>query len=210
LSGTDSTPQEWTVQTVAGETLRVQTESEQRWFNDSRTTYLSQTKFSETTDLRDLDRLLFMELMIFRLSHFLAQGSDYDGFEVDDALLRRNVREYSEQITRVKSSMGLTKQARDEAAHDGDLSAYITNLKAKAKIFGLHREAQLTKALVLMNELSAIVEAYDRSDAEERKKLGFETPEEIIDWVRHTMLPEYRALDEHFRKNDQRYWIRTM
>jgi hypothetical protein len=202
--------QSWTVQTVAGETLRVQTEAEARWFIDSRDTYLTQTKFSETTDLRDLDRLLFMELMVNRLSHFLAQGSDYDGFEVDDALLRRNVREYSEQITRVKSSMGLTKQARDEAAHDGDLSAYITNLKAKAKIFGIHRETQLTKALVLVNELSAILGAFDRSDVEERKKLGFENEAEILDWVRSTMLPEYRAIDEHFRSSSQRYWIRTM
>jgi hypothetical protein len=198
------------VQQVSGEQMVVQTTAELRWYENSRDTYLKQTKFTEMTDLRDLDRLLFMELMIFRMSQFLGRGTDYDEFEIDEALLRRNVREFSEQITRVKSSMGLTKSARDATANDGDLSVYIANLKSRAKIFGIHRENQLTKALVLMNELSAIVGAYDRSDEEERQKLGFRNEGEILDWVRETMLPEYRELDQHFRANEQRYWIREM
>ncbi len=199
-----------TVQLVSGESITVLTDREQRWFVASRDAYITQTKFTETTDLLDLDRLLFQELMVFRLSQYLAAGTDYDGFEIDDTLYRRNVREYSEQITRLKSSMGLTKAARDEAANDGDLSTWISNLKARAKIFGIHREKQLTRALVLMNELSAIVTAFDRSDAEERARLGFQDEKEIIEWIRDRMLPEFRELDEHFRLNQQRYWIREM
>jgi hypothetical protein len=199
-----------TVTTVAGEELTVLTPAERRWFESSRDTYIAQTKFTETTDLRDLDRVLFMELMTFRLSQQLAAGHDYDGFEIDETLFRRHVREYSEQITRLKASMGLTKAARDEAANDGDLSSYISNLRQRAKIFGIHREKQLTRALVLMNELASIVGAYDRSDAEERGKLGFENDKEIVDWVREIMLPEFKQIDEHFRANQQRYWIREM
>jgi hypothetical protein len=198
------------VKLVSGEDLTVLSLAEQRWFTGSRDTYMSQTKFTETTDLRDLDRLLFMELMVFRLSQYLAAGSDYDGFEIDDTLLRRNVREYSEQITRVKGSMGLTKQARDDAANSGDVSVWMSEMKAKAKVFGIHREKQLTAALVLMNELSAVVGAYDRSDGEERAKLGLETEKDIVDWVRSTMLPEFKAIDDHFRTHEQRYWIRSM
>ncbi len=200
-----------TVTNIAGEELVVLTQAEKRWFETSRETYLSQTKFTETTDLRDLDRLLFMELMIFRLSHHLSAGTDYDGFDIEDeALLRRNVREYSEQITRLKGSMSLTKAARDEAASSGDLSVYISDLKARAKIFGIHRENQLTKALTLVQELSAIVGAFDRSDTEERAKLGFEDEHEILEWIRHTFLPEFHQLDAHFRQNEQRYWVRQM
>jgi hypothetical protein len=200
-----------TVGLVSGETLTVLTAVEARWFTQSRDTYMAQTKFTETTDLRDLDRLLIQELMIFRLSQHLAQGKDYDDFPIEDeALLRRNIREYSEQITRLKSSMGLTKSARDDAQNAGDFSTWLTNMKIRAKEFGINRENQLTKALVLMNELSSIVGAYDRSDTEERQKLGFENETEIVDWIRHTMLPEYRAIDEHFRQNSQRYWIRSM
>jgi hypothetical protein len=104
-----SAPTTVKVKLVSGEEITVLTPAEARWFESSRDTYMSQTKFTETTDLRDLDRLLFMELMVYRLSQYLAAGVDYDGFEIDDTLLRRNVREYSEQITRVKGSMGLTK-----------------------------------------------------------------------------------------------------
>lgn len=196
------------VQTVSGQPLKVLNAAEQRWFNDSRDDYLTQTKFTENTDLRDLDRLLIMELMIFRLSQHLASGSDYEGFEIDETLLRRNVRELSEQINRTKGAMGLTKKARDESAAEGDFSGWLTDLKVRAKIFGIHREHQLTKALVLMNELSAIVGAFDRSDAEERRKLGFEDEKEIVGWVRERMLPEYLELDTHFRETDQKYWIR--
>jgi hypothetical protein len=147
--------------------------------------------------------------MVFRLTQYLGNGEDYDGFEIEDeTLLRRNVREYSEQITRVKESMGLTKRSRDEAAATGDFPAWLASLQTRAKIFGVHREHQLTKALTLMNELTAIVGAYDRSDTEERAKLGFEDEKEIVEWVRGRMIPEYRELDEHFRANEQRYWIR--
>jgi hypothetical protein len=197
------------VQLVSGETLRVLSEGEARWYNDSRDTYLAQTKFTETTDLRDLDRLLVMELMVFRLTQYLGAGEDYDGFPIEDeTLLRRNVREYSEQITRTKESMGLTKRSRDEAASTGDFASWLSDLKVRAKIFGVHRENQLTKALTLMNELSAIVGSYDRSDTEERAKLGFENEQEIVEWIRNRMLPEYHEIDEHFRENEQRYWIR--
>lgn len=203
------TPHGYVVKTVSGEDLFVQTEAEARWFNDSRDTYLVQTKFTETTDLRDLDRLLFMELMVFRLGQQLAMGHDYDDMSIDDTLYRRNVREYSEQINKTKAAMALTKSVRDEAANAGDLSSYITNLKVRAKLFGMHREKQLGKALILMNELSAIVGAYDRSDKDERQRIGFENDAEIIDWVRKTMLPEYFAIDEHFRNKEQRYWVRN-
>lgn len=202
------TPQGWVVKTVSGEDLFVQTEAEARWYNSSRDSYLEQTRFSETTDLRDLDRLLIMELMVFRMGHQLAAGEGYNGFDFDETLYRRNIREYSEQINKTKASMGLTKAVRDEAANAGDLSTYISNLKARAKLFGIHRENQLTKALVLMNELSSIVGAFDRSDKDERERLGFESETEILNWVRETMLPEFKAIDDHFRENAQRYWIR--
>lgn len=199
-----------TVDLVSGEQLTVQTSVEQRWFNQSRDSYLSQTKFTETTDLRDLDRLLGMELTVFRLTQHLSAGHDYDGFEIDDALVRRNIREYSEQINKTKSSMGLNKAARDEANSGADFAQWLSNAKANAKVFGIHREKQLTKALVLMNELSSIVGAFDRSDEEERVRLGFADDKEIVGWVRDRMLPEFREIDEHFRKNEQRYWIRDL
>lgn len=199
-----------TVTQVCGIELVVLTKDEQRWFNAARDSYLSQTKFTETTDLNDLDRLIGLELTVFRLTHWLAAGVNYEGFEVDETLMRRHVREYSEQINRVKSSMNLNKAARDDAANSGDVSVYLSELKQRGKEFGIMREEQLTKALVLVNELSSVVGSFYRSDKEEREKLGFVNEGEIVEWVRDIMLPEFREIDEHFRKNSQKYWIRKM
>lgn len=191
---------------VSGEPLAVIGEAEARWWNQARDQYLAQTRFTEVTDLADLDRLLIQELMIFRWSDHLARGLDYEGFPIDEDKIRKNLRDYSEQISRLKDNMGLTKKVRDQAANEGDFSQWIANLKARARQFGVHREEQVQKALVLMNELSSIVTTYDRCDAEERAKLGFETEGEIMAWVRSTMLPEFKDIDAKFRAGTQKYW----
>jgi hypothetical protein len=198
------------VQLVSGKLAQVQTDLEQEWFEGTRDAYLAETKFTEATDLRDLDRLLVMELMIFRWTQHLAAGKDYDGDMTDDERLRRNIKEYSDQINKIKESMGLNKKARDGAANEGNFASWLADLKARAKIFGVHREKQLTKALTLLEELSTVLGAFDRSDAEERRKIGFETEADVLDWIRTVALPEYRAVDAYFRAHDQRYWLRDM
>lgn len=195
------------VKLVSGEQVMVQTDTEARWFNDTRDKYLDQLKFTEITDLRDLDRILIMELMIFRWTVWLASGKTYDGWDIENAdAIRRNIKEYSDQITKVKDSMGLSKKVRDDAANDGNFAAWLQDLTSRARVFGMHRENQLQRALVLVQELSSIVGSYDRSDNEERAKLGFESETAILDWVRTTMLPEFKAIDEHFRTHEQRFW----
>ena len=195
---------------VSGEVVRVLGDVEARWFNSTRDQYLEQLHFSETTDLRDLDRLLVLELMIFRWTQQLAAGQDYIGLDIDEEKIRKNIKEYSDAVTKIKESMGLTKKARDDAANSGDFATWLAELKMRARAFGIHREKQLNKALVLINELMSIIAAYDRSDAEERGKLGFENEAEIVEWIRTTLTPEYEAVDAHFRKHDQSYWIKKL
>lgn len=198
------------VDLVSGKTAKVQSRLEADWFCETRDTYLEQTKFTDTTDLRDLDRLLILELMVFRWTQHLSAGVDYEGFPAQPEPLRRNIKEYSDQINKVKESMGLNKRARDDAANDGNFSAWLSDLKSRAKIFGIHRERQLTEALSLFQELSGIVNSFDRSDSEERIKLGFETEKDIVDWVRKVAMPQYHEVDAYFREHEQRYWIRDM
>lgn len=196
------------VKLVSGKTFDVITRLEADWFNETRDAYRDQTKFTEITDLRDLDRLLIFELHIFRWTQWLAAGEDYEGDLVDESEIRKNLREFSAEVTKIKDSMGLNKKARDSAAAEGNFAAWIADLKHRAKQFGIHREHQLTRTLTLWNELASIVRSYDRSDEEERRKNGFETEAEIVDWLRNVALPEYDAIDEHFRANTQKYWIR--
>lgn len=198
------------VSMVSGQPLQVQGDDEVAWFEATRDKYLDETKFSDATDLRDLDRLLILELMVYRWTVHLASGVDYEGDIADEEQLRKNIKDYSSQIDSIKKAMGLNKAARDAEANEGNVADYIQNLKARAKAFGIHRERQLRKALELMNELHAIVGAFDRSDQEEREKIGFESEAEILEWVRNTMLPEYTAIDEHFRQNEQKFWVRSL
>jgi hypothetical protein len=195
---------------VSGQEIEVQGEGEVRWFNATRDTYLKETKFTEATDLRDLDRLLVLELMVYRWTVHIASGKDYEGSLVEEDELQKQIKLYSDQITKVKAAMGMNKASRDAEQDQSSPAAYLANLKARAKAFGIHRENQLRKALVLMNELSTVVGTFDRADDEERRKIGFETETDVLDWVRETLLPEYRAVDEYFREHDQRFWARDI
>lgn len=203
-------PERFRVELCSGEGLMVQTEVEQRWFEQTKNRYLSETKFTDTTDLQDMDRLLCLELLIFRWNQHLASGYDYYANVIDDDLLRKQIKEQSAAITQLKQSLGLDKKSRDAVLAEGNFAVWLADVKRRAKLFGVHRETQLNKALALMNELSGIVGSYDRSDAEERKKLGFESETEIVEWVRSTMLPEFRAIDEHFIEHEQKMWTRDL
>lgn len=198
------------VDLVSGKLAQVQTKEEADWFKETRDAYLGQLRFTENTDLADLDRLLIHELLIFRWTQWITSGTDYDGDMVDDKRVSADIKAYSDQINKIKESMGLNKKARDAAANDGDFATWIADLKSRAKIFGIHRERQLTKALVLMQELSAVIGVFDRSDAEERERIGFKTEKDVLDWVRNTALPEYHAIDAYFTEHEQRYWIRDL
>jgi hypothetical protein len=203
-----TTSQSLTVRSVVGYQLPVQHRDEVDWYNTTRDAYTAETRFSERTDLADLDRLLVLELSIYRLSNHLASGYDYDDEEVDGERLRRQLREMSDAVTKLKTAMGLTKSARDAAANDGDFATWLATLQQRARLFGIHREKQLTRALVLMNELAGIVGTYDRADTEERRRIGFETETGIVDWIRTVMVPEYTEIDTHFQHNVQQYWTR--
>lgn len=194
----------------SGETLRVQTAVEQRWFNDTKAKYLAETRFTDMTDMQDMDRLLCLELLMFRWNQHLASGYDYQNELVDDDLLRKQVKEQSVAITALKSSLSLDKKSRDAALNEGNFAAWFADVKRRAKLFGIHRETQLNTALALMNELAAIVGAFDRSDNEERKKLGFENEGEILKWVRESMIPDFQKIDEYFTEHEQKLWRRDL
>lgn len=197
------------VKLAGGGTIQVQGPGEQAWFDATRDKYRSENRFTAVTDVQDLDRLLVLELMVHRWTLWISSGWDYDRNYIDDAAIRRSLRDYSTQITALKDSMGLAKAAREKEAHDS-VGNYIRDLQIKAKQFGINREKMSRKALDLMMELSTIVGTYDRADTEERRKLGFEDADEILQWIRETMLPEFHRVDAEFRKTTQRYFVGTI
>lgn len=191
---------------ISGAVAKVMTQEEADWFVTSRDKYLDETRFTENTDVQDLDRLLQLELVLFRWNQWMLQGVDYEGSLLNESDMARRIKDQTDSINRLKEQMGLSKKSRD--SHAASVNERWDDLKRRAKEFGYHREEQLRKALVLMNELSAIVGSFDRSDAEERGRLGFDNEHEILEWVRNTMIPEFKEIDDYFRANKQRFWQR--
>lgn len=198
------------VNLCSDEVVYVQTDVEQRWFNATKGKYLGENKFDQVTDYQDLDRLLILELLVFRWTQHLASGFDYQKHVIDDDLLRKQLKEQGDVILKLKQSLGLDKKTRDAALNDGNFHTWFMDVKRRAKIFGIHRETQLNVALGLMNDLSGHLGAFDRSDEEERKKLGFQTEKDLIAWVRDEMLPQYRQVDQYFLENEQKLWKRDL
>ena len=197
------------VRSPSGQTLRVLGPDEEAFYVGQARAYRKENSFTNPADLLDLDRLLFAELSAYRASRWLGEDCDYDGAPIDRAREQRTLRDVSDTISRIKTDLGLTKSARDKAQGES-VGAYLTMLKARAREFGVHRETQLDKALTLMQQLFAIVGAFDRADAVERAKIGFESEAEILEWIRDTMRPEFEAVDRHFRSTSQKYWVATI
>jgi hypothetical protein len=197
------------VTTPGGSTIEVLGQMEADFYNRSAKHYRDENEFTNASDVLDLDRLLFYELQVFRMSMWLARGTDYDGMDISPTELRRNLKEVSDQLSKVKTDLGLTKAAREKAQAES-VGAYLVELKQRAKEFGVHREKQLGKGLELCKQLFSIVSAYDRADAVEREKLGFRDAEEVLAWIRETMKPEFDEVDDYFRTNHQKYWVRDI
>lgn len=199
------------VRTVSGFEIEVMGRPEAKYYRDQQVKYLAENKFTAVTDLADLDRLLFLELMIFRWTGWLASGKDYDGYLApsQEDQVRKNIKEVGPQISTIKQDLGLTKSQRDKEAFES-VGQYLVDLKARAKEHGVRREKQLTTAICLVKELFSLIGTYDRSNELERSKIGLETPEDILDWIRNHMKPEFDAVDEYFQQNQQKFWVRKV
>lgn len=212
--GSPSGPQKarYKVKTLSGGEISLLHKNEQKFFEEAREKYLSEYTFTQANDLRTLDRLLLLEVQMYRAQWYLAAGMDYDGVDLDvkeEIELRRTVKDVGAQINEIQSGLGLTKSQRDKQSHDS-VGAYITTLKNAAKLHGIKREKELGKAIELTKELFAICGRYARSNEEERRKAGIENADVIVSWVLEYMKPEYDAIDIYFREHHQKFWVRDL
>ncbi len=208
-----STPEPtFEVTQLNGHTMQVMTAEEAAFYTSQQRSYMAENAFTAVSDLADLDRVVAMELRMFRLERFLNSGADYSGSLFSDAYLAtlaRQAKALTELLQAAKQGLGLTRSARDKAKGES-IGDYITNLALRAKAHGIKRETELQKGLALVHQLISLIETYDRSNAHERGKLGIDNAEELVDWIRMKFIPDFRAVDDHFRANEQRYWVGTL
>lgn len=200
------------VATVTGQEIELLHLREKKFYETARDKYLSEFSFTIASDLRALDRLLLLETQMHRAQWYLAAGMDYDLCELDakeEVALNRQVKEISAQIGEIQKDLGLTKAQRDKDSHES-VGAYLKDLKIRAKEHGVKREKELGRALELCHELFGLAGAYQRANEHERKKLGFDSPDDLISWITDYMQPEFKAVDDHFREHQQKFWVRKL
>lgn len=200
------------VKTFAGQEIELLTTKERDLYNEAQEKYQSQNVFTAASDFRALDRLILFEVQVFRWQWQLAAGCDYDGVELElseQTALRRSVKDTEALISQLQNDLGLTKAQRDKAQNADSVGEYITQLKLRAKEHGIKRDAQIGRAIELLMETFTIAGSYRRSTETERRKLGFENADEVIDWILEVARPRFDEIDVAFRKN-QRMWIRSM
>jgi hypothetical protein len=196
------------VQAPSGASFHVLTESENQYFQNIAQRYLSDNKFTNVTDLQDLDRILMMETMVQRWNTWLSRETDYWGDNIDSSKIQKYITDFSKEIRATKQALGIDKSSRDKDKGES-VQAYIENLRLRAQEFGYLRNEQAVKAITLWQQLIALVTFYEKGDDEEKKEFK-KNQDDIFTWIRDEAIPEFEKIDIEFRKTKQRYWIRDV
>lgn len=177
------------------------------YFDERRDRYQKDNHFTNISDLQDLDRLLMVELLVQRWSTFLSQKRDYWGDPVDENALQKAIKDHSGEIRLLKRALGLDKETRDKVKGEGSVDAYIGALRQRAHEFGVMRNDQAAKAIELWQQLLGTITLYEKCDTDERIEQHC-TPEEVVDFIREVLRPQFEEVDAVFREGKQKMWIR--
>lgn len=191
----------------SGATFYVLTQDEVDYIRDRVTRYLADNHFVNVSDLQDVDRMVTMECLAYRWSLWLSRDRDYFGDQIDSKALRGSVNDYSTEVRQLKKALGIDKVARDKQKGDDSVTEYLAQLRVRAKEFGVMREGQLNKGIELFQQLKMLLTLHDNSDDIERREMRC-TMDDIAEWLRTVAFPEFDIIDEHFRLNKQKFWIR--
>lgn len=191
----------------SGAEFLVLTSDEVNYVKDRVSRYLTDNKFSNVSDLQDIDRMVMFELFVHRWSLWISKGVDYFNDEINERQLSDRVKEFSSEIRQLKKNLGVDKVARDKVRGDDSTVVYLQQLRARAQQFGVMRNEQFNTALQLFHELKAKLEYYDNCDDHERLE-GEITQDHIFDWIRTEAIPKFEIIDAEFRENTQKMWIR--
>lgn len=201
------------VSTPSGGTMPVASVAEQAYYERIRDKIISEFDFTVSSDLNDLDRILSMELTVWRLSRQLTMSVDLHGrplLPIDQTRLQTSLTQTQTALSKAKHELGISKSARDKAQDGESVAAYLENLRVRALEFGVHRNNQVTKALALMNEICSKADSWLRMNELERVKFGYQTAEDVLQWIATEAYAEYNEIDVKFRENGQKFWIGTV
>lgn len=192
------------VESPSGSKVPLLTDDEVLFYEDKASRYQKDYKFTNVSDLLELDRLMLLELTCFRWGTWLLRGEvDYNGNPKMN--LDKMIQVYSKEVRDVKAGLGIDKKSRD-ANRGEDTANFVSNLLHRAKEFGVHRNEQIIKAYTNWKELQGIITLYKNCTESERKIFHCEI-EDILNYLEEKF-DEFDQIDEAFRKS-QKIWIRS-
>lgn len=197
------------VETLAGFVMPVLNAHERDFYNTTKDRYSTLYAFEDPSDMADLDRILTMELMVYRYSRMLGQGVDALGITLqarDMTALQKAMGDTANNLSRAKDALGLSRTARESDAAD-DVATYIRNLLQRAKAFGIFRNEQVNKGIALTQEVISVAQTWLRSNDFERSKFGYRTAEDVLQWIATQVAEEMDEIDERFRETEQKNWV---
>jgi len=198
-----SQPESVTVEGPSGSKYQVLNEFEADHYNNLAKRYQDDNVFINVSDVQELDRILMMELMMYRWGLWLIQEKDYDNKRINASEIQKSIATYSKEIRDIKKDLGMDKSTRDRDNGE-NVNAYINNLLLRAKEFGVARNNQAVTAINILMELRGIITMYRNSNDEERKEFNA-TMEDILEWCERKF-DEFDEIDKALRES-QKYWI---
>ena len=201
----DSEPEKGIIVTPpGGGQFSVMNQQEKDYYESIAKKYQEDNLFTNISDLQELARILTMELLCFRWSHWLINERDYDGAPVNLKDLQDSIKKYSQEVRLLKETLGIDKASR-EKGHGDTVQEYIHNLGVRAKKFGIMRNEQAYKAIDLWRELSALVTKHMNSIPEEQVEFNCRQSD-VIEWIINKAV-EFDMIDYEFRTKEQAIWI---
>lgn len=182
---------------------------EEDYFRDRVAKYLSDNQFGNVSDLQDLDRVMIGEMLIYRWGQWIMQGKDYWGQPIVDQDLQKGIKELSGELRQVKSALSLDKVSRDRQRGEDSVSAYLANLRLRARHFGFKRNEEFDKSLEILHKLFSLITLHDNCTDDERRERKVELVH-IAAWLRDVAKPEFDEIDRKFRQDGemaQKTWV---
>jgi len=194
-----------TVISPSGAEVQVMNSKEVEFYNSVSERYQQDNKFTNISDLAELDRLLTYEMMCFRWANWLLTGYDYDGGPVMSSL-SKDIAAYSKEIRDIKGGLGIDKKTRDRDK-GASTAEFMDMLVIRAGEFGVHRDEQIIAAHTILKELEALYTLHKNSTATERTEFKCHE-EDIFNWMEEKFR-EFDKIDDAFREN-QKIWLREL
>lgn len=201
------------VQLPSGAPYQVLITDEADFIEELTEAYMNAFRFEHPSDLMELDRIVYSEMLCWRWGIWLARGHAYGPEGTPVKLIPRDcaadMKRLSTEIRLMKKAIGIDKPARDKAQGQDSVPYYLERLRQCALVFGIHRVHQLDRAMELLNQSFGMATFWRNANEAERRLLHL-TAEDIVEWLLEVAMPEYQEIDAYFRENNQSYWVREL